>query len=533
MRSFSLASLFLAFSMASHAASPDVTVSHDASPQNEVYNDAGELRAPYAAYSHRVSADPLSVSQEVLKAMSESPLGDKVKIYPVPLVLEDAEYEMIRQGTSQRARALRAFFHDLFAGEQTFKNDTRFSKLSDALINSVLRKILPHENLNKMRDFWKGKAITKINFAYGPDLMRANNKWLVVEDNVGVLGGLIDTDWVENAFYNARGLSNLLHHDQTFVGQALAEFLIDNGIQAADVVAFFDKEQISQEKEGVKALTDDEIVSAAWILGNEWFTKADHEDSRLIKVLRSLGVRLADSDDFPALELLKLGHERPQLVFEGDPVGKWAKFIGFYRALRENTLLSHFPSYGTTFLSSKVFLPFIEDFIRFYLNEEPILETVPSRLVTSSEELVEIHEELLDRKGAAYKGKVFKHPDGAQGSNVAILSKMTQDQIRTLGQIIGTQAMMIDTTGVEHFGAPLIIQDELEPSFIPTSKENSWLKLSVDIRPLTLVLGSKIRVRSRPWVRGALQVGHSLNNVSQGAFELAALLVSDCEAAAL
>lgn len=533
MRFFTLASLFLTSFFSLHADPSNVATP----PYNEVYDAQGKMRAPYLAYSRRIGGDPLFVGPQTFKAMSESPLGDKVKIYPVPLVLGDSEYAKIRLGTTQRARAFRAFFHDLFAGKQRFKGDLRFEALNEDLLNSVIKKTLPHANLKKMRDFWMGKEITKINFAYGPDLMRAKDEmtpdWFVVEDNIGVIGGLVDTDWVENAFYTAMGFTDLLAKEESFVGHALSEYLKELGIEPADAIGFFDKEHISHESEGTRRLSDDEILSAAWTFENDWFTKSDHEDSRLIRILRSMGIPLVDSDDVAPETFLKMGEERPQLVFESDAVSKWAKFLFFYRAIRENNLLEHFPAYGTTFLSSKIFLPFIEDFIRFYLNEEPILKTLPSRLVSDPKELVKIGTDLAEGNDVAYENKVFKHPDGAQGSNVAILSKMNRAQKATLGRIIGTQALMVDTAGVDHFGAPLIIQDELEPSHIPVSQGNDWLKLSIDMRPLTLVMGRQIRVRSRPWVRGAFQFGHSLNNVSQGAFELAALLESDCEAAAL
>jgi len=79
----------------------------------------GRPRAAYAAFLRRCGVDPLAPSGAALAALEGAPFGDRLRIFPVPLVIPEREYgEVLAGGVRQRARALQDFFADMVLGAQ-------------------------------------------------------------------------------------------------------------------------------------------------------------------------------------------------------------------------------------------------------------------------------------------------------------------------------------------------------------------------------------------------------------------------------
>ena len=98
---------------------------------NEAYDANGKLRPHYQSYIDRTQSDPLNPSRELIESLTFGhPLGDNIKILPVPLILDDREYqEVIAPGVNQRARALSKFFEDRIA----HKLNNPVKRLSESL----------------------------------------------------------------------------------------------------------------------------------------------------------------------------------------------------------------------------------------------------------------------------------------------------------------------------------------------------------------------------------------------------------------
>ena len=117
-------------------------------------------------------------------------------------VLADTEYrDVIAPGVEQRARMLQRLFHDLFAGSATI--------LEGGLLDAAFLERLVSQHgwsVADLQAMWQGRQVADVRFVYGPDLVRApNGEWLVLEDNIGCIGGVGTAQVVLDAFVAASG----------------------------------------------------------------------------------------------------------------------------------------------------------------------------------------------------------------------------------------------------------------------------------------------------------------------------------------
>ncbi|MCB9062773.1 MAG: circularly permuted type 2 ATP-grasp protein [Halobacteriovoraceae bacterium] len=537
-----LLSLLIPFSLLANENKQEIQIINRHLPAyNEVYSNA-QYRKPYQNFVDRSGIDINRIDPIFAQKLTTFPMNDKIKIYPVPLILSKAEYSKMIQATQQRARALREFFYDVIIGEGKIFGHLNmttdlYEPLTEEFVESLFKQIWNRNSLKRIRHKWKNKKKEDINFLYGPDAIRApNGEWVFIEDNIGYLGGLIDAQNIEEFYFRhhpsgqVSELRNLMLNRNRFLEDVISEFASKKGIDLKNNAAsLFAKKWLSEKIES------DDIPGYAYTLNNSWLTQADHEYNRLANVFRNLEIPIwHDSDSLTSdngkMEQLS---ENIKFFFMRSIYSKWDDTSVFENLFRKTEDLAILPAPDTEVLSNKALMPYMNEFISFYLGEKPILRQAETKLFYSTKHSVDLHQQFIETIDKLDSDKtlnyVVKHPDGSQGSDVTILNKLNKKQLQTFSDILGYQTFFSDVLGESGYGPTSVLQEYIEPSFIPVDGNNGWLNLAVDIRPITVVLGDQITTRERPWGRGSFKLGHNLNNVSQGAFEIVVLVEDTCQ----
>jgi uncharacterized circularly permuted ATP-grasp superfamily protein len=310
--------------------------------RSSTYDDAvapdGTIRPPAravmeAVLSHDLAGLAAAVRGEVdaLGITFESVDGDgRWHVDPVPRAIDAAEWEGVAAGLAQRVRALNAFVADVYGERRIVAEGVLPQRVLDSADNlePAMAGVRPRDGV------WIGIA--------GLDLVRdAGGEWLVLEDNVRTPSGI--------GYWSAARDALLRRLD------VAAEPLPLDGIPAALRRVFGDGR--------VVVLTDGPDNSAYW--EHDW-------------IARQLGIPLVVPDD------LELRGER--LLHEGTPVD------GVYRrtnadevgsdvgellapALRGGSI-KMVNCFGTGIGDDKLAHAYVEDMVRFYLGEDPLMAQV-------------------------------------------------------------------------------------------------------------------------------------------------------------
>ena len=171
---------------------------------NELTGPDGFFRPQVQSFINRQNEHILSPSSKTVKLLTANPLGDKIKILPFPLIIDNLEYtKTIVPGVRQRARALKLFFYDIVLGNSDILKEKNI--FNQEFINNVF--LMEGLSLNFMKSIWKGKSLSDINLVYGPDLVRnSSGNWVIIEDNTGSIGGTGDITAIGKIFFETTGL---------------------------------------------------------------------------------------------------------------------------------------------------------------------------------------------------------------------------------------------------------------------------------------------------------------------------------------
>ena len=162
--------------------------------RDEARDARGRRRAPYRRLAGRLGFDPLAPGAALRARLDDRPLGDDARILPVPLALDAREHAAIRRGVRQRALALHVFFGELLA---------RGGGVAGCVDADVLERVVAAER----DELQRAPAGDEVAFVYGPDIARGpDGGWVVIEDNVGCVGGIADGWFVGRAYARAAGL---------------------------------------------------------------------------------------------------------------------------------------------------------------------------------------------------------------------------------------------------------------------------------------------------------------------------------------
>ena len=439
-----------------------------------------------------LSSDELTTMQErVTRSFSNEGItftvyGDEEaeeRIIPIdclPRLLTASEWLHIESGLIQRISALNLFLEDVYSRPDTGNNEWMPRIVRDGVVPEDMVLDCPQYR-SEMRGFSApyGSWVS----ICGTDIVRTNDGFMVLEDNLRVPSGvsymIANRKAVKSSFrrlYRSSRVREVEHYGSVLL-QTLCELapqgktdptiaLLTPGIYNS---AFYEHMFLAQE------------IGAELVEGRDLLVDNGFVYMRTTKGLRRVDIlyRRVD-DDFI-----------DPLVFREDSLLGVPGLVEAYK--RGNITLVNAP--GTGVADDKSVYSYVPDMIRYYMAEEPILASVDTYLCRRPEDLEytldNLHELVVKRVGES----------GGYGMLVGVQSTK-QERDEYAEQILANPADFISQPTLDLSQSPCYIDGQFEPRH-------------VDLRPFVLT-GQKTRIVPGAFCRVALRRGGLVVNSSQG-----------------
>jgi uncharacterized circularly permuted ATP-grasp superfamily protein len=390
----------------------------------------------------------------------------------VPRILSGAEWDRLEAGLLQRVRALNAFVHDVYHGQDILRAGLVSSR--QVFCNPQYRP--------EMQDMDVPGGI----YAHiaGIDVVRAGEgEFYVLEDNLRVPSGV--SYMLENRKMMMRLFPELFARHRVAPVEHYPDVLRDNlaGVAPAGVAdpvvvvltpgahnsAYFEHAFLAQQM-GVELVEGQDLFVRD---GFVWM-RTTQGPQRVDVIYRRI------DDDF-----------LDPLVFRPDSALGVPGLMAAYRAGRVTVA----NAIGTGIADDKSIYPYVPDMIRFYLGEEPLLANVPTRVLRRPEDLAYTLDHLHEL--------VVKEVHGAGGYGMLVGPASTAAERDEFRQRI--------LESPEKY----IAQPTLSLSTCPTFVEQGIAPRHIDLRPFVLS-GREVRIVPGGLTRVALREGSLVVNSSQG-----------------
>ena len=451
---------------------------------DEVFERGGNTRAPYEEVVSVVSQmSPEDVSARagrLARAFMDQgvtfDLDGEERPFPldvVPRVFADREWDLISEGVAQRVRALEAFLADVYNGARILHDG-----------------IIPHHVVTSSPGFLR--AVHGINptngvriHVAGIDVVRDEDGALrVLEDNIRCPSG------VSYVLANRAAMARVL--PEVFWGQPIH--------MVADYPARLVRALRLAAPGGV---ADPTVV----VLTPGVYNSAFYEHALLARLM---GVHLVEGRDLVChgtdVFLRTTEGEVPVHVIYRrvdddyiDPLQFRPESLvgcpGLLNAARAGRVTVA-NAVGNGIADDKLVYSYVPDMIRYYLNEDPVLQNVETfRLVDDEEraKALRCRHEL-----------VFKRVDGSGGKDLVIGPYATPQELEDVG------------AAVERFPRAWVAQRMVALSTSPTWVGGGMVPRHVDLRPFAVNDGERVWVLPGGLTRVALQEGGLVVNSSQG-----------------
>ena len=520
---------------------------------NEIRDERGRVRSQYADF-YRVWSQ-LSEGQRDwhLNTTRRAFRGDNA-LDSMPRVLTGAEYDpILKAGVDQRARALRAFLQDHYSGQKTYLQ-------AGFLPEDALKRIIARNFESGYEGAVKPEHIA---FFYGPDIIRdRNGVFRVIEDNPGFIGGLGDLRLAYELMmkrYQIEGSKAFRHPDEFY--KALAELYRAEARKFGGIPVVYMKPPYADNEDlRIKAIFKDFGIETVTSRTDRRLLVKDN--GVFIQNVRSgLGVALekvgyvimisehAWMDPSHPVARKRLAGEEIASHLSGDETleprtearlrtllermethPENVRLSEVQNALRNTPYINALPadlsatpethgilntalknrvglnySPGVDFIGDKEFYTFVEEMVRFYLKEEPILRNIETQRFADVKTGA-LNEVLFQRVFKNLERYVIKKVDGRGGDAVWVGPKITREEIPALQERLRQDPGMY------------IVQE-----FTPLSRMN---ELIVDIRVISAVTPNKVVVTETPWGRGLPASGNGKVNLSDKGREITVLVQS-------
>jgi hypothetical protein len=352
------------------------------SPYDEIHDESGAMRLPYAALETRAGARVTQPPAPQVEELGRRGVVGSRAIFPVPLVLDEAEFEsVLAPGVLQRAFALQSLFADIVLGTGRVVE-------SGLLSREDLMAILASESEDHdaLRDLWRGRQRDDVTFVYAPDLVRdPSGRWLVLEDNIGCVGGVADGPVVLKRFLDVSGLS-------------LRSAVPHRSALADALSAYLDRVGLSRSDDGLFGIPGTRSQCSGPEFQTAW--KAE--------ILRELGIAAYQPEEL--LAGLLGGEFRPSALINLSATQASA-FKDLARKVFTNSDLPTFGAPCVGVVASKSFHALGDGIVSLYLDERPVLGTPPTRLMG-------------DIPDALPEEGVLKRSSGCGGTEVFFLDEL-------------------------------------------------------------------------------------------------------------
>ncbi|CAN5564888.1 circularly permuted type 2 ATP-grasp protein [soil metagenome] len=451
---------------------------------DEMFASPGVTRPAYDAVIKAVQA----LDADELKARADSlarsfldrgvnfDVGGVESPFPtdlIPQIIEAAEGDVLSRGVSQRVKALEAFLADVYGDRRVVEDGVVPQRV---LITSKYfeRHAYGIEPANGVR----------IHVA-GIDLIRdEQGKFRVLEDNVRI----------------PSGVSYVLENRRATM-QVLPELF--SGVRARTVSDYPAKLLQALRKAAPRGISDPTIV----LLTPGAYNAAYFEHTLLA---RTMGVELVEGRDLVCSNntvrmRTTSGERRVDVIYRRvddaflDPVHFIPTSVlgcpGLLTAARAgNVTIAN--AVGNGVADDKLLYTYVPDLVRYYLNEEPLIDNVDTFRLEEPAHLAEV----LDRLDEL----VLKPVDGSGGKGIVIGPQASKDELDEL-----RTKVLEDPRG-------WIAQQVVHLSTVPTVIGDKIAPRHVDLRPFAVSDGDDVWVLPGGLTRVALPEGSLVVNSSQG-----------------
>jgi uncharacterized circularly permuted ATP-grasp superfamily protein len=443
-------------------------------PHCKTYQQWARSHSPEAMASKRAQADAAFRQVGITFAVYGDDAGTE-RLIPfdlIPRIIPAAEWAVLQKGLIQRVQALNLFVHDVYHNQSIVKAG-----------------VVPAEQIYlnaQYRPQMQGVTVAGNNYCHisGVDIVRAGQGELyVLEDNLRVPSGvsymLEDRKMMMRLFPDAFASLPIapIEHYPDLLLQTLRESA-PVGVDDPSVVvmtpgmynsAYFEHAFLAQQM-GVELVEGKDMFVDEGLL----YMRTTQGPQRVDVIYRRI------DDDF-----------LDPLVFRADSnlgVPGLMSVVCTGRVTLTNAV-------GTGIADDKSTYPFIPEVIKFYLNEDPILQNVPTYQCRKSDELSYVLANL--------PSLVVKEVHGAGGYGMMVGPASTKAQIEDF-----RARLLAKPEGY-------IAQPTLALSTCPTYVESGIAPRHVDLRPYVLC-GKETRLVPGGLCRVALAEGSLVVNSSQG-----------------
>ncbi|WP_204758149.1 circularly permuted type 2 ATP-grasp protein [Heliomicrobium gestii] len=452
---------------------------------NEMFFEDQRIRPCYdGVFAHFSALRPAALEEQSRKARRMfNRLGVTFTVYQesanlertlpfdiLPRLIPSDEWSLLEQGVRQRVRALNLFLRDIYH-EQA----------------SLHEGIVPRELVVTHPDYCWAMVGTKVPFGQyvtlaGIDIIRdPGGRYLVLEDNLRVPSGI-------SYIFENRQMMQRLFPDMC------RRYRIQPILPALSFFARY-----------LRSLAPRPTSNPTVVLLTPGKYNAAYYDHVFLS--QQLGIHLVEGEDLltlnnrvfmrtvEGLQPVDVIYRRiddaflDPLVFRSDSVLGVPGLISAYRA--GNVALVNAP--GTGVADDKAIYAYVPQMIRYYLNEEPILQNVPTYLLRDREQ----REHVLARLDQM----VVKKTTGAGGYGMLIGPKASAAEIEDFAQAIRKDPKAY------------IAQPTISISQHPSLVNGCFEGRHIDLRPF--VIGGE-RVIPGGLTRVALRKGSLVVNSSQG-----------------
>ncbi|AIZ42561.1 circularly permuted type 2 ATP-grasp protein [Cellulophaga baltica] len=462
----------------------------DSQLYDEIFDEEGAIKQVYQKlfnlYGEHSIEDYVKLNSKAKSSFFNQGItfqvyGDKEtkeKIFPFdlfPRIIDPEEWEIIEKGSIQRSKALNLFLWDIYHD----KNIIRDGIVPMDLISSSANYLDQMNGVDPPGGIY--------NHISGIDVIKhKDGKYYVLEDNIRCPSGVSYV--ICNRTALKRALFGVFNHYQTYSVTNYAENLLDL-------------------LESVKPQGVD--IPNCVVITPGMYNSAFYEHSYLAK---TMGVELVEGrdlfveNDFVYMKTIK-GPVKVDIIYRRiddqflDPLEfKSDSAIGvpglFAAYKKGNVTLANAP--GTGVADDKAVYTYMPQIIKYYLDEEPILNNVHTYHCSRPEELKYVLEHIHEL--------VIKPVDEAGGYGISIGNRLSTSEIELVKeQIIESPRKYV---------AQPIMSLSVHPTYIDETEE--FEQRHVDLRTFTVLGKDKEFVLKGGLTRVALQKGNLIVNSSQG-----------------
>lgn len=454
---------------------------------DEMHPGPGEVRPHYEEFARWLSEQPaeLMANKRAEADLSFRKVGITFAVYGdeagterlipfdiIPRIIPAHEWRRLEAGLRQRVRALNCFIQDVYHQQRIVK--AGIIPAEQIFMNAQYRPEM--QGLHVPNDIYCHIA--------GIDVVRAGEgEFYVLEDNLRVPSGV--SYMLEDRKMMMRLFPDVFSRVKVAPVQHYPDLLLENlracapqGVEDPTVVvltpgmynsAYFEHAFLAQQM-GVELVEGQDL----FVQDQTVFMRTTRGPRRVDVIYRRI------DDDF-----------LDPLAFRPDSALGVPGLLSVYRAGRVNLA----NAIGTGIADDKSTYLFVPDMVRFYLNEEPLLNNVPTWQCRKPAELSHVLANLKDL--------VVKEVHGAGGYGMLVGPASTKAEIEAYRARILEQP--------DNF----IAQPTLALSTVPTYVEAGIAPRHVDLRPYVLC-GKEINLVPGGLCRVALREGSLVVNSSQG-----------------